>query len=354
VSEILFVVDIEPTNRCNASCHFCPRDQTPHQGLMSPEVFEQALQSAQLIRSLGNQVQVNLCGLGEPLLNKHTPAFVERIREEGFRCGLSSNGALLDEARATALIDAGLNRAFINIGDIDDSYEDVYKLPFEKTRDRILRFIDLAPDDLEIFIVLVDYKQDKAHLEAMRAYWEGHGVSTFMEFEVMNRGGALFVDHMQYSQYPERARAQEMLLEQAGRQTICTVPFNSVFIGYDGNYYLCCSDWKKEAPLGSVFDETPVSIMEQKLVHVLGGEPVCKTCNLDPVNRVTDKLREVAEGEAAPMEAAMLVRGLSTTSEGALTGLNNALPGVSERAQARVDQAPRPRIPVTVVPAPGP
>ena len=32
-------LDIEPTNRCNANCYFCPRDQTPHQGLMSPEVF---------------------------------------------------------------------------------------------------------------------------------------------------------------------------------------------------------------------------------------------------------------------------------------------------------------------------
>ena len=35
-----FSVDIELTNRCNAKCHFCPRDQTPHEGLMSPEVFD--------------------------------------------------------------------------------------------------------------------------------------------------------------------------------------------------------------------------------------------------------------------------------------------------------------------------
>ena len=28
-------IDFEVTNRCNASCHFCPRDRTPHQGLMS-------------------------------------------------------------------------------------------------------------------------------------------------------------------------------------------------------------------------------------------------------------------------------------------------------------------------------
>ena len=39
-------VDIELTNRCNAKCYFCPRDQTPHQGLMTPEVFDQALARA--------------------------------------------------------------------------------------------------------------------------------------------------------------------------------------------------------------------------------------------------------------------------------------------------------------------
>ena len=41
-----FSVDIELTNRCNAKCHFCPRDQTPHEGLMSPEVFDQSLRRA--------------------------------------------------------------------------------------------------------------------------------------------------------------------------------------------------------------------------------------------------------------------------------------------------------------------
>ena len=34
-------IDIEITNRCNAKCHFCPRDATPHQGLMTTEVFDQ-------------------------------------------------------------------------------------------------------------------------------------------------------------------------------------------------------------------------------------------------------------------------------------------------------------------------
>ena len=54
------VVDIEPTNRCNAKCYFCPRDATPHQGLMTPEVFGHAAggPSGEGVQGLAGQQQV--------------------------------------------------------------------------------------------------------------------------------------------------------------------------------------------------------------------------------------------------------------------------------------------------------
>jgi MoaA/NifB/PqqE/SkfB family radical SAM enzyme len=299
------------------------------------------------------KVEVNLCGLGEPLLNRHVPDMVRRVREEGFGSGLSSNGSLLDEKKARGLLDGGLQRIFINVGDVDDDYEEVYKLPFEKTRDNVLRFIDMARDtECEVLIVLVDYRQDKAHVAAMRAYWEAFGVERFMEFEIMNRGGALFVDHMQYSQYPERTEAVETLVARNGGDIpICSVPFTSCFIGYDGNFYLCCSDWKKEAPVGNVFDSSPYSVMEPKLVHVMSGEPVCKTCNLDPVNRMTDMLRDVGAGDADEADKEKLVDFLTTSSSGIVGGLNKLHAGISARAQATIDEQQKQKklIPVTAL-----
>ena len=50
-----FNLDIEPTNRCNANCYFCPRDQTPHQGLMTTEMFDQALERADRVPRVGQQ-----------------------------------------------------------------------------------------------------------------------------------------------------------------------------------------------------------------------------------------------------------------------------------------------------------
>ena len=109
-----FSVDIELTNRCNAKCHFCPRDQTPHEGLMSPEVFDQSL--ARAIEYRGGRaascstrpVRISLCGLGEPLLNRHAPDVASaRCATPASRSRSRRNGSLLDERRGQALLDAG-------------------------------------------------------------------------------------------------------------------------------------------------------------------------------------------------------------------------------------------------------
>jgi MoaA/NifB/PqqE/SkfB family radical SAM enzyme len=326
-------VDIEPTNRCNAKCYFCPRDQTPHQGLMSRETFEQALLRAAEMKPLG-EIDVNLCGLGEPLLNKLTPLFASRIRDEGFRCAMSSNAALLDERRGAGIIEAEVDRIFVNVGDIGQDYEDVYGLPFERTLQNIQRFATDAEGITKVVIVLVDYKGKPEHTQRMKKFWREHGLDTFMQFNLMNRGGALFVDHMQYEQYPERAAAEALVAARTEGQAICTVPFNTVFIGYDGQYYLCCSDWKKEVPLGSVFDESVFSVMEDKLTHVLSREPICKTCNLDPVNRVIDGLRAVDAGEISAEEHGELVAMVNSMSAGSVGGLEKLHPGITGRARA--------------------
>ena len=80
------VFDIEVTNRCNADCTFCPRAATPHQGLMSPEVFNKSLERVVEFAAVaedrtGAATRVDLCGLGDALLNKHTPQYVRQIRD---------------------------------------------------------------------------------------------------------------------------------------------------------------------------------------------------------------------------------------------------------------------------------
>jgi hypothetical protein len=148
----------------------------------------------------------------------------------------------------------------------------------------------------------------------MKDYWRALGAKAFAPMDIMNRGGSLFVDDMQFQSYPQLTQARGVLAE-ADVQPICSAPFAYLFIGYDGNYYLCCSDWRKEVPLGSVFDTSFVAITRQKLEHVSCREPICKTCNHDPVNRMAYELRAIEAGDADPSSRDALIGELRAENE---------------------------------------
>ena len=317
---------------------------------MKPEVFEQTLARAIELRDtsaerLDAEFKVSFCGLGEPLLNPSTPSFVQQVRNEGFECVMSSNAAILDEKRGRALLDAGLQQVNINVGDEGEDYEDVYKLPFERTRDNVLRFAEMAGDQCQVQIVIVDYRRDREHVKHMVQYWQEHGLRDFIFFNVMNRGGALFVDDMKYDTYPERAEARA-LLETTDEIAICGIPFISLFVGYDGQYYLCCSDWTKEAPMGSVFDESFLSVTRQKLDYVTTRDPVCKSCNWDPVNQLTDTLRAIKTGDATIADRDAQVESLLNTTRLVMDSLRDAEPLIEDAMKNRSGGTPRKLIPV--------
>ena len=308
-------VDVEVTNRCNAKCHFCPRDRTPHQGLMPPDVYAKALERAVEYRAriadLPNpEVHISLCGLGEPLLNRNVIDYVRQGRAEGFFVKMSSNGSLLDERRAEALLEAGLQQILINVGEEGDDYEEVYQLPFERTLENVVRFNEMAGDACKVTMVIVDHRADPAHVARMKKYWSDRGIPHALSYEIMNRGGSLFVEHMQYGGYPEQAVALARLQGELNG-ALCAAPFLYLFVGYDGQYYLCCSDWEKQAPLGSIFDNSFVDVVGRKVEHLRSREPVCRTCNLDPLNKLTDEIRAEAAGQVAPGSADALVQSIA-------------------------------------------
>jgi MoaA/NifB/PqqE/SkfB family radical SAM enzyme len=94
------LVDIELTSRCNAKCSFCPRDKTPHQGLIDEPTFTAALSRAVQYRDALLEFQkvrpgyfvtsrdtiwVSFCGMGEPLLHPRVVEYVGRAAEAGLQ-----------------------------------------------------------------------------------------------------------------------------------------------------------------------------------------------------------------------------------------------------------------------------
>jgi MoaA/NifB/PqqE/SkfB family radical SAM enzyme len=267
---------------------------------MTTAIFERALARAIEFRDVardlypGSEVTVTLCGLGEPLLNRQAPTFVRMIGEAGFKCAMSSNASFLDERAAQELLDAGLRRIFINAGELDEEYERIYGLPFARTRDNIARFVVMARRRCRVMVVIVGHNSDPARAREVEAYWAAIGVEHFEHHDLINRGGSLSVDGMEYASHPYHAAATQLLHDRQ-ISPICGVAFGFLFVGYDGQYYLCSSDWEKRAPLGSVFDESFASITRAKLRHASTRAPICASCCHDPVNRLAETLRVRAE-----------------------------------------------------------
>jgi hypothetical protein len=91
-----------------------------------------------------------------------------------------------------------------------------------------------------------------------------------------------------------------------------------------------------------------LAIRHRKLEHVCGREPVCKTCNLDPTNRLVEELRSLSAGESDEGRIDELVADLRRQAE----QVQATVAEMDKVAQSRpetANEAPRRhRIPLTV------
>ena len=106
---------VETTTRCNLRCQMCVKhtgDSDIPEGDLSMETF------AALEPALPHAKALILNGIGESLLHPELDEFIHRAKKlmpAGSWVGFQSNGLLLDDARARALVEAGLDRICLSL-----------------------------------------------------------------------------------------------------------------------------------------------------------------------------------------------------------------------------------------------
>ena len=286
------LVDIELTNRCNALCTFCPRDMTPQQGFISREDFYRAVER---VRELPEQPKVTLTGQGEPTLHPDIVEFMRHVTDSGLRVGMTSNASRLTPALAEDLLAAGLKELSLSISDFDEDYEEVYNLDFRNSMDNALHFISINEGRCQVTINIVEHDINCHKIEQMKEFWRSRGVGRFLVFGQNNRGGAcqtgkLFTESDAH--FAEAAR----LMRQRGISSLCDAAFKFLFVGWNGNYYVCCNDYEKTTPLGHVAEKGFAQVDQDKLgLLACGGIHACNHCDLDPTNRVREALHNTLE-----------------------------------------------------------
>ncbi|MDH7508616.1 MAG: tungsten cofactor oxidoreductase radical SAM maturase [Methanomassiliicoccales archaeon] len=106
-------VFIEATTRCNLHCVNCVRNAWDENlEDMSSETFEHIMEG---LKELPELREVYFGGFGEPLLHPRILEMIEAVKSLGVRVSMSTNGTLLDEQKAEALIDLKVDRIFVSM-----------------------------------------------------------------------------------------------------------------------------------------------------------------------------------------------------------------------------------------------
>ncbi|MBI2565672.1 MAG: radical SAM protein [Candidatus Schekmanbacteria bacterium] len=136
---------IETVRVCNARCPFCAVAQWDKTVPVMPDpLFERI--AAELAEHADWVRVVMVQRAGEPLMDKKIVARVKRLKDAGIRrVTMSTNAALLTEAKAVALLEAGLDEIMFSIDSIErEEYEKLrVRLSFDTVMANIRRFFAL-------------------------------------------------------------------------------------------------------------------------------------------------------------------------------------------------------------------
>jgi len=318
-----FSFDLELTNACNTSCIFCPREKVAKEGFIDFNMFKKAVQRA---KGSGVALNIVLSGLGEPLLHPQVVDFERFLTSEGLDYDLVTNAALLTRGLAGELVDAGPKRILFSVSGINETYETIHRLDFEVTKKNILDFIEVSNGRCEATIVIVICDENRNEIDQLIAFWRDLGISHITLIPMHNRGGAVDVDRSYRENRSLYHQAVE-ILKRNHISTMCWAPFVYWFVGWDGNYYLCCNEYGKKLPLGAVLDHSmkEISIMKGQL---LSDDPdVCKKCDQSPVSMVMDVLFRIERAETAHSELDRITNLLRTHQDRAMFTRNEILRG---------------------------
>jgi len=243
---------------------------------------------------------VMLAGQGESTIHPEFERCIDFLAEQKILFGLTTNASLLNAERARFLLERGIMRMTFSAGDLGDDYEEVYGLDFENTCKNIRFFTELNKKKFggqcDIWISLVEHEINYGKRDKIKKFWEEEvGVNGVFSYRQISRGGACDNGYyfLKSNRYIDEARSA---MKETGISSLCNLAFTAPFVGWNGQYYVCCSDYEKKVPLGNVFDYSIAEMDSIKMTSITNGNEACLMCNYDPLNSTRENFFEREQG----------------------------------------------------------
>lgn len=263
------IIQIEATNICNARCVFCPRDRMERkQGVMDMRLYRKIVDEAAAL-GIGS---VRLHNYGESFIDREVVEKIRYAKSRGVgQVGLISNGSLLTEPLARAVVEAGLDA--INI-----SIDAAGKETFERTR--IGLKYDRVIENIEGLLRV------RAELGATRPKL----ILSFVR-QQDSEAERSFIE--KWSQVADKVHITDMhnwagtLHGRSDVRFPCYRPWLTFTVLWDGRVALCCADFDAKVVLGDLGTQTIAEVWNGESFRAArrahldhGGPDICQGCDL--------------------------------------------------------------------------
>ncbi|HEX9916313.1 MAG TPA: radical SAM/SPASM domain-containing protein [candidate division Zixibacteria bacterium] len=250
---------IEPTNRCNFKCIYCPQSYSTgknmEKGAMDMNLFEIIMQKIAQTKPIN---QIFLTGNGEPLLHSELEEFIRLTCKHHLRPSFTSNGSLLHPDRINSLATSGSFSITIDFSPYKELYEKnriggnwegVYAnlknlLKFKKEKNR--QDIRVTIKDMST-ILLENEKIKKDSLADLQKLFSGLPVDSFVSVVFHNWIGNID---------PKIVPASGLKPDY----NPCSHPWSLMQINFKGEVVACCRDMAGEYIIGKI--DNGIEIMQ--------------------------------------------------------------------------------------------
>ena len=246
---------IEPTNRCNFKCIYCPQSYSTgismEKGEMDIRLFEKIISA---IRQTDPVSSVFLTGNGEPLLHPRLEEFIRLVCQYGLHPSLTSNGSLLDIERINSLANAGDFSITVDFSPYKRLYEESrIGADWEKVYENLKNLLQLKKNTnrRHIRVTIKDMStlfldDEESIADSMRKL-----ARLFSDFPVNSFAQVIF--HNWIGNIDQKI----IPAVNPGRTyNLCSHPWSLMQINFKGQVVACCRDMASQFVVGDINRKT--------------------------------------------------------------------------------------------------
>jgi len=252
-------ISFEPTTSCNLRCPECPsglREFTRPTGMLKKDFFRETIDD--IYREL---LYLVFYFQGEPYLNPDFLDMVKYAHDKGIYTATSSNGHYLNDAKAKATVESGLDRLIISI---DGTTQDVYQSyrvggKLEKVLEGARNIVkwkkELNSKTPFVFFQFLVVKPNEHQIEDIKQLAKEIGVDqvrfkTAQIYDYENDPNQLLTSIDKYSRYKKDKDGKMQI--KSGLQNQCWRLWSANVITWDGLVVPCCFDKDASHQLGNL------------------------------------------------------------------------------------------------------